>query len=147
MFKLFQAVLERISIWAFLRSPRRGLFRYFNGYRYVYGDPIEIQELLDTDAHYIASKHPELATQDGPAGSEAYQVCLSAYRRAFNLRKYDPQTRKGLTNAEIDQLVILFYTFVEALKKNIEDSPMPSQFTAEPTLNDSESETPKPTSD
>jgi hypothetical protein len=119
MFGIFKKVV-------FGRPRNRQLFGYWDGEKKVWQDPLTIIDLLETDPVYRKDFHPLVAQQDqGQQGRDAWNVMLSAYRRAFNLKEYDPATQKGLTSSEVSALYHAFCLFTESLKKSIE--PMQTQ--------------------
>jgi len=127
MFSIFKRAI-------FNRPPRskRQIFSYWNGLEKVYADPIAISSRLDTHPVYRPDLHPEMAEQDSPEGIKAFEICLSAYRDAFDLPAYDPKTGKGLTTAEVLELHATFCLYLQYLKKNIEATLM-RQGVTEPT--------------
>lgn len=128
------------------RQSRRQIFTYWNGFETIYADPIAVSAKLDTHPVYRPDLHPELAEQDSPKGVEAFEICVSAYRDAFELPSYDPKTGKGLTASEVLELHATFCLYLQYLKKNIEAT-LTQQVVTEPTSTESAKPTTSDTSD
>ena len=109
----------------FRRKPKRQIFKYWDGYNTVFGDPLAIQNTLDFHPVYRADKHPMAAEQS----KEAWNICVSAYREAFNLRPFDCTTGDGLTDWEVCDLTVKFNLYLAALKKNTVGTQTSMQFT------------------
>lgn len=108
----------------FRRKPKRQIFKYWDGYDTVFGDPLAIQNTLDFHPVYRADKHPMAAQQS----KEAWDICVSAYREAFKLRPFDCTTGDGLTDTEVCDLTVKFNLYVTALKKNIVETQTLTQY-------------------
>lgn len=109
-------------------ESKRQIFSYWDGFKVQHADPLEIQTRLELDPEYRADIHPELAYANTPEGARAFEVCINAYRNAFNLKPYDPDRRKGLIKAEILQLHATYCLYVDYLKKSTDLTQTPTQF-------------------
>ena len=125
----------------FRRKSKRQIFKYWDGYNTVFGDPLAIQNTLDFHPVYRADKHPMAAQQS----KEAWDICVSAYREAFKLRPFDCTTGDGLTDSEVCDLTVKFNLYLAALKKNIvetqtlmQSTDAESQTTESPTTSDTQ---------
>lgn len=125
----------------FRRKKKRQIFQYWDGYNKVFGDPLAIQNTLDFHPVYRADKHPQEAQQS----KTAWDICVSAYREAFQLRPFDCTTGNGLTDTEVCNLTVQFNLYLAALKKNIvetqtlmQSTDAISQNTESPTTNDTQ---------
>ncbi len=106
----------------FPRPKQRQLFSYWDGYQNVYADPIQVSDKLDSHPVYRSDLHPRLAESDNQAGREAWQVCMEAWRTAFNLQPFDPISGKGLTDAEVNALHGVYYLYIDQLKKSTNET-------------------------
>jgi len=130
------------------KPTNRKIFSYWNGHKNIFADPIAISNRLDTHPVYRPDVHPLIAeTSKNPqAGVDAFNVCISAYRDAFQLEPYDSETGFGLIDSEVIELHGTFCLYLESLKKNIE-SKLTSQGYTEPTSSKSSEQTTNDSSD
>ncbi len=114
-------------------EKERSIFKYFNGKKEVFGDPIAIHrrlltcdnfdlagdfKLVDALSKPIAQKSPGFAKE----GLQAFDRLVSACRKAFKLPAFDEETGEGLVEEEIIQLFAEFGLFVDEIKKKQEPS-------------------------
>lgn len=103
----------------FFKRSYRNIFKYHDGYRVRYGDPMAILNAIDTHPVYNSEKHPKLAqSTDKTVSVKAYEICVDCFRQAFDCPPYDDKTGKGLTMQELTALNELFCQFCDDLKKN-----------------------------
>ena len=104
---------------AWLINRRRAIFRFWDGRRVRAVDPIEVSRLLRRDPFFDAETHLKLIDA---GDDEAIRVTANAVRQAFGI----PDLQGGGL-AELECLAVLmdFYEFLHALKKNT--SPTPSE--------------------
>lgn len=92
---------------------RRGLFRFHDGQRYRYADPLVVSRRLAEDPKYLP-RHLD----DARAGDfEAIAICGEAAGRAFDLREFDGKRGTPLTDRI--EILLSFEIWVAALKKNM----------------------------
>ena len=104
------------------KSSKRNIFKYWDGYKTVYGDPLAIAQAIDLDSEYRSDIHPaQSQSENSKQAAAAMNVCLAAYRRAFKLKEYNSATGKGLTESEIISLHWDFCDYLDGLKKNISE--------------------------
>ena len=110
----------------FWNIRNRNIFKYYDGVKVRYGDPLAILNKIDTHPVYNAEKHPKLAQSSDKAVSvQAYQICVDCFRQAFNCPDFDDTTGRGLTMQEVITLNELFCKYCDDLKKNISNSSTP----------------------
>lgn len=111
-----------LSILRFLRIGRRyrDIYRYFNGHRWVYGDPMAIARAINTDPVFTFDKHWPGVVKGNYID---IGIAAAATRRAFNVQPLD-ENGKGLNEAECVNLLDLFCQYCDDLKKNINPQPI-----------------------
>jgi hypothetical protein len=112
MFQWLKNRRERIE------ASRRAIFRFWDGIKWRYADPMAIAQHLDEDPEYDAATTPRLLQlQD----MDAFFVTVRATRRAFGVQEWTQETG-GLTVQETMALLRNYFLFTESVKKNTEDS-------------------------
>jgi hypothetical protein len=104
--------------WLRRRRGHDGLFRYLDGEKTIYADPIQIWYALLNDPELRMDEHvPALDSADPTECREATVICTNAARRVFGLA---PVTRDGKGVSDLDALDVLsdYVSFCSALKKN-----------------------------
>jgi hypothetical protein len=99
---------------------RRLIFRYYDGQRYVWGDPLAIWGRLGISKELGELLH-EAELGKEPALSEARQ----RLRAAFEAVPYDRTTGKGLTDWELFELFLRYASYIDMLKKKLPPGRMP----------------------
>jgi hypothetical protein len=97
------------------RLRRRGLYEYFDGRQWRFVDPYALFRRITTDATVNLAEIGPAAQQ----GREPEVTQLAEFVCGhFEVQRFDPATRVGLTDAELLGLLSDFWGYVEALKKN-----------------------------
>lgn len=106
-----------MAIWLGRRT--REIFRFWDGRRWRYADPLAVARALENNERFDWTTHPALtATGD----LDALKVTADAVREAFALPLFDG--RHGLTEGECLSLLADFTDYLDSLKKNTSPSPM-----------------------
>ena len=101
------------------KQADRMLFRFFDGVRERTVDPIPTYRAIRIDPEFDEESH----IKEAESGNEdAWDTCLRAVQRAFNVKSYNGDTGEGLTQLEQMALLTRFYEFFADLKKNTETS-------------------------
>lgn len=120
-------MLRSLLYWLAYRvglNPR-GIFVYYDGRKWRYGDPLVMARSLWSIAGYdsgtvrMGIEEPSVLNPDGVSVVKAYGQLASIVRSAFDLR---PVEDGGLTEFECRQLLDRFESYLGELKKN--SSPM-----------------------
>jgi len=112
---------SRIKTW---RSSRaRGLYRYFNGRRWLHGDPIALFRAI--------KHHPKLNLETMAPDIDANvepetTIFFDAVCEVFSCTRLDPRTGRGLTDAELCGVLDGLTELMEGLKKNSSPGPISS---------------------
>lgn len=116
----------------FRRADRRDIFRYWDGKRYRYADPLVVWHDIWSDPNVDPAVDFQAATGIGSDGSqveydaEAEQRVLAMIRKVFGVQQWSEKV-KGLTVRETFILMWGFLTYVNGLKKKHAPLQMPSQ--------------------
>lgn len=106
-------------MFGLLRSKRL-IFRYHDGQRRVWGDPLAIWARLAVDNEW-----PKLI-QEAEAGQEpALSQVRGRLTAAFEARPLDPQSGRGLTDWELFDLFGRYMDYLDGLKKKLSSGRMP----------------------
>ena len=98
------------------RRRRSGIyFRYFDGQRVRYGDPLQLYRAFVHHPANLAVLAPAVDEQKEPETSQF----LQAICEIFGLWRYDPVAGRGLTDAEILGVVDQFYRYLDEVKKKL----------------------------
>lgn len=100
-------------IQSLFNRRRRGLFRFHDGQRYRYVDPLFVSQSLAADPEYLPRHLGDARKGD----REAIGICSRAASRAFGLRDFDG--KRGTTLADRIEILLSFEIWVAALKKNM----------------------------
>lgn len=126
-------------IWPFRRKPYRRLFRYWDGSRTRWIDPLQatyrLEISVDAESCLLDLKSADDATRR--AGAERL---ANAVRDVFGLQPIDASGR-GTSNEEAVQIYCWLFDYNEALKKNGVPLWTSPQF-AEPLLSNSPPQAP-----
>jgi hypothetical protein len=107
------------------RLGGRGLFRYWDGSRFRYGDPAVIwRSLLNHPRMNLETMIPLAEQGQEPEAT----IVTEALCEIFDVQYWDGQA--GLTTWEVMDLVPQFEDYLTALKKNTSPSRMPLQLMA-----------------
>lgn len=110
----------------------RGIFRYHNGSKYVYGDPLAIEDRMrkaaqghQDDMEFLPyeSVLKNLDSDSPDLYIDATGRIVPIIAAGFKVKPLDEDTGEGLTRAQMLNLLISFFNFADAVKKNIEGSP------------------------
>jgi hypothetical protein len=135
-------------------AKERAIFRYWNGKRHVWGDPVLLYERLATEAggdlvglldkaEGKIELPPELTIEQRQQAAEALRIQANeqireAVRTAFRMAPWNPEAEKpedtGATAQECDDALGALYDFFEDQKKSAGDTPaseLPSETSAE----------------
>lgn len=100
---------------------RRLIYRYWNGARYVWADPLDLWMRLSS-----ADLDWEEAFEEAERGNrEKIREITDTLTRIFNAVPFDPATGRGLTLWELIDVMDGFVGWLDALKKKHNDGPMP----------------------
>lgn len=98
------------------RKRKRQIFEYFDGAQTRYADPIVAMAVLEHHDEYRADLHPKLA--EG-GDYDAIRILGDAICDAFDVKRLDPTTGRGLSTIELCELHGTFFTYLEeTVKKN-----------------------------
>jgi len=101
----------------------REIFKYHDGVRDRYGDPLAIARKLKTNQHGDIETLATLC--DDFQEPEASQF-IEVVRKAFGLPDWNDQDGSGLTDSEVVELFGKFADYIEGLKKNTSPGPISS---------------------
>lgn len=113
-------------------NRQRNIFRFWNGSRECRADPLAVWRSINADPEFSLIKHPEMID----AGDmDAIRIGVATVRRIFSIPSLE---KGGLTEQECLDLLIDFFDYTAALKKNINlpltlRSPMASEPLQQPT--------------
>lgn len=102
----------------YMARRRRSIFRYWDGARNRFADPMAIYRALQQHPRFNWDVHPALIDC---GDLDALALTAEAVRTAFGIA---PVEQDGLTEAECVTLLAAFVGYLEALKKN--GSPTPT---------------------
>lgn len=112
----------------FRRKKRTGIFRYWDGFRYRYADPIEIEIRIH---QHPTCNFPAVCRvaqrgfqKDAPESHvkesmDAMSVLIPAIKQVFEIPDFNHDTGRGLTAHQIIELFGRFDDLIVDLKKNI----------------------------
>ncbi len=93
---------------------RRGLFRYHNGQRWVYADPLPLYRKVLKEADQLVVLGAAFDQQKDPEASEFVQKLAGI----FELARYNSETGRGLTDAEVVAVFQQFDAFLREIREN-----------------------------
>lgn len=99
----------------------RAIFQYWDGRRIRRIDPMAAFRALVAHPEFDWESHPDLIDT---GDDEATDITLGAVRDVFGVQAYKGELSAGLTEAETISLLTDFVVYVNALKKNINPSPI-----------------------
>ena len=108
--------------WLLRRLQNRGrrIFKYWDGSRQRACDPMVAARLLDAHEKFDWETTPKfIDVEDAKLSDESMGITADAVRMAFGIPIYDGS--RGLTEAELVNLLIDFVTYLNELKKNIRE--------------------------
>lgn len=108
------------------RDRQRGIFRFWDGSHWRAADPLAVFRALDEHPALVQDLHYRQADDQNP---QAIGIVADAVRLAFGVKKIEDG---GLTELECRNLLIDFYAWTDALKKNIKAPPINASHTAPP---------------
>ena len=106
-------LLARIRDYLFRRSRKRHIFRFREGRRYRYVDPVTVSLLLAEHPEYLP-RHLEEARE---GDLEAIEICGRAAIDAFGVEPADPNSPSGMTLSDRVKLLIAFDLWIIGLKQ------------------------------
>jgi hypothetical protein len=138
-------------------AKERAIFRYWNGKRHVWGDPVLLYERLATEtggdlvglldkADGKIELPPELTLEQQENArtalkAQANERIRDAVRSAFGMAPWNPEAEKpedaGATAQECDDALDALYAFFDDQKKSAGDTPaseLPSETSADGSL-------------
>ncbi len=98
-------------MWPFRR--RRLLFRYHNGQKWVAADPLRLYRRISKEADQLIILGAAFDQQKDPEADEF----VAKVAEIFELRRYNPETQKGLTDAEVAAVFEQFHGFLEDVRQ------------------------------
>lgn len=114
----------------FLFNRNRKIFRFWNGRRVCWADPVECWRELLADEHFDMARDAALMElPERVVADVAWVKCVNAVRRVFHVSTADDG---GLTESECVDLFRAFCVYVHALKKNSNPTPTQSPPSAGP---------------
>ena len=128
-------MLSKIADWFFRRvlNRHRLLFRWWNGSRFVSSDPfVLLRRLINTDKFDPDEDLKKLKYPNPKIVTERIGYIAEGVREIFEVLPYG---LGGLTELECVQLLMQFSSYLEAVKKNGESSPILSPFSTDNPLN------------
>lgn len=114
----------------FSKKPNRLLFRFYDGQTWRCEDPLLIRQRIDSHPDYRWDVHPAMAEK---GDAKAFEIVLNAICEGFGVTRYDWQTKTGLTQAELLELLNKFAIYLDSIKKNIFFLPNSASSTESPT--------------
>lgn len=93
---------------------RRGLFRYYNGQRWIDADPLPLYRKVLKEADQLVVLGAAFDEQKDPEASEF----VAKLAEIFELSRYNPETGKGLTDAEVVAVFQQFDAFLREIREN-----------------------------
>ena len=115
-------MLSRLYQWWLNRRrvKYRAVFRYWDGMRWRWGDPMRIhRRLLNHPKLNPERDLPCLESMEEPG----YSTALAAIRDAFDVYEYDSVSMRGLTEAETIQVLRLLIQWIADAKKKLPPGP------------------------
>lgn len=113
-----------LSLEATLTDRERGIFDYWDGKRHRRADPMAVLRSLNDHPEFDLASTPQLAES---GALEAVKITCDASRAAFGIKTLD---EGGLTEVECIDVMVAFFDFCAALKKNsraMPTSPEPTE--------------------
>jgi hypothetical protein len=105
----------------------RGLFAFWDGWRWRYADPLAVARVLWSVPDFDSGKSRELiASESGTLVVQGYAEIGRVVRHAFQVR---PAEQGGLTDLECETLLARFEHYLGDLKKNGRPGQTSAQFT------------------
>jgi hypothetical protein len=120
-------MLSKILDFFFRRvlNRHRLLFRYWDGTQFVSADPfVLLRKLVNTDKFDPDADLKKLKYPDPKIVTEKIGFIAEGIREIFGLRPFE---KKGLTELECVQLLMMFSEYLDTVKKNGASSPITSQ--------------------
>lgn len=107
--------------WRERRALRRDrmIFEFFDGERIRYGDPLRIWREILADKEFSVDTIDAVDRNEEPETTHCINCCC----RVFGLKKLDPATGKGLTDAEIENVLSALVYYLDNVKKNFPPGP------------------------
>jgi hypothetical protein len=123
-------MFARFFQWLYNRRAEqsRQIFRYWDGKRTRRADPMAVIVSLREDPEYLSERHDQLIDA---GDKEAQLIAIRAVQRVFGI---EPFEQGGLTYTECLSLLMSFYLYLDALKKNIDQLLTSQQPTASQPL-------------
>lgn len=115
--------------WWYRRLQRALLFSFWDGQKVRRVDGERLWRALRANKTLTDPLIEAAVQRDDPAAVETY---LAAAAELFGVERYDPQTGRGLTDAELAQLLVRFAEWVAQKKTTPVSSPTPSPTTESP---------------
>lgn len=128
------------------RLAQRRLFRFWDGQQWRYVDPYATyRKLVYHPTINLEAIGPLAEAGREPEATQLIQVISEG----FGIPRWDPDTRRGMTDQELLTVLYQFWDAIEALKKNGSPGPTswPPTDSESPPAQGSPSSTTKPSSD
>lgn len=102
-------------------EQNKNIFRYFNGEKEVYGDPLRIQRDL-----YLKLGDPDAAFKAADEGNDFYaqNTIVDNAREAFHMVPFNPETGTGATDEDVEAALTALFSYFE--KKSLNSATKPS---------------------
>ena len=97
-------------MWLFRR--RRLLFRYYNGEKWVAADALRLHRKVRREAEELQVLAQAFDEGRDPEADEF----VERVAKIFGLKRYDPETKKGLTDSEVAMVFADFHQFLEDIR-------------------------------
>lgn len=126
----------RLALWVLMRVGRdpRGLFRFFDGRRWRWADPLAVARALFTHPGFDWDETPQLLlTGRAEMQLQACRIIGVAVRAAFQVQTLD---EGGLSERECLDLLTSFRTYLGDVKKNGSLFPIWQESTESPLADD-----------
>jgi hypothetical protein len=106
-------------MFGFRKRLNRQIFRFSDGTRARYADPIAIMRAMASHPKLNLEVHLEQLASDQPElQNDASAIVVEATREIFGVEAFSDANRDGLTETETIDLLNQFLTYVDGLKKN-----------------------------
>lgn len=103
-------------------SNQKSIFQYYNGKRSVWGDPLEIEDMMN---YLLAGEPGKVTDQTNVNDPEVYVPAtnrlVEAVREAFKMAPFDEATGEGATRQDCLDASNAYLRYKKSLKKSTAD--------------------------
>jgi hypothetical protein len=122
--------LKSLCWW--IPKQNRVVFRYWDGIQWRLGDPFALWRAI---LHHPRMNLDTMAAMLDRGEEPESTIVLDGLTEIFGLTRFDDRTGKGLTDWEIQNVLVAFEQYITGLKKSTDVGPMPSEPTDLPSSN------------